>query len=123
MCLSLFLCNITFYLGKWAKERLHSLLATPQTKFEGSFTVDKCEGEASLLFLHGKKRAGYEFEEFKAKFTCTRGGCQMKGTVTCPCISSDELDWQVDFLCFYSLILILDTCCVRKNIDKLEQRR
>ncbi|KAH3767030.1 hypothetical protein Pelo_1095 [Pelomyxa schiedti] len=82
--------------SKWGRERLKQLLTSPQKQFAGTFTVESSleSAEATLLFLHGKKRPGYEFEDVKLKFTCTEGGLVIKGLVVCPCISSNE-SWEI----------------------------
>eukprot|EP00727_Mastigamoeba_balamuthi_P007556 m51a1_g3420 hypothetical protein (140) ;mRNA; r:588196-588820 len=78
--------------SKWADQRLPELLRA-QTAFEGSVSVDKCEGEATNLFLRGKKRARAEYEDLKIEFSCkVPSGATVRGRATIPEISSEDID-------------------------------
>ena len=56
--------------SKWATARMAELIKA-QASFAGSATADRCEGgEATVLFLRGKKRARFEFEDLRVGFTC-----------------------------------------------------
>lgn len=49
----------------WAKERLQALLLSVELEEAGTKitvkSVTKCTGDARVLFIRGKKRAGFEF--------------------------------------------------------------
>eukprot|EP01107_Rhizomastix_libera_P013069 TRINITY_DN3470_c0_g1_i1.p1 TRINITY_DN3470_c0_g1~~TRINITY_DN3470_c0_g1_i1.p1 ORF type:complete len:130 (+),score=34.49 TRINITY_DN3470_c0_g1_i1:54-443(+) len=65
---------------------------TEQTIIKGAINVTKCNGEATLLFLHGKKRAGYEFQDLTFKFKLADPS--FEGTCVCTADSALKDDWE-----------------------------
>merc|ERR1712146_792012 len=81
--------------SKWAQERLKVLLVeTECPAFSAGdlkiTEVTKAEGDATILFLRGKKRIGFEMN-LKAKWKAKCNGKSVSGHVEIPSFDSD--DW------------------------------
>jgi len=84
--------------SKWAQDRLKALLVEIECpKFStGELKVTevvKAEGDATILFLRGKKRVGFEMD-LKAKWKGKISEKEVSGHICIPSLDSD--DWPDD---------------------------
>eukprot|EP00469_Lotharella_globosa_P007470 CAMPEP_0167784018 /NCGR_PEP_ID=MMETSP0111_2-20121227/7398_1 /TAXON_ID=91324 /ORGANISM="Lotharella globosa, Strain CCCM811" /LENGTH=194 /DNA_ID=CAMNT_0007675031 /DNA_START=85 /DNA_END=669 /DNA_ORIENTATION=+ len=84
--------------SKWAQDRLKALLVETECPAFSSgelkiAEVTKAEGDATILFLRGKKRIGFEMH-LKAKWKGKVNGKDVSGHVSIPSFDSD--DWPDD---------------------------
>lgn len=74
--------------SSWGAGRLKELIKSKGSGIDASVDSIGDEATATVLFLHGKKRLGYEFGDVKIRVTSGKGG--FKGVFVVPEISSEN---------------------------------
>eukprot|EP00475_Leptophrys_vorax_P044119 TRINITY_DN871_c0_g1_i1.p1 TRINITY_DN871_c0_g1~~TRINITY_DN871_c0_g1_i1.p1 ORF type:complete len:212 (+),score=41.18 TRINITY_DN871_c0_g1_i1:50-685(+) len=105
---------------KWAEHKIKEVLVGYE--FPGSFErgtikineVKKVEGHASIIFVRGKKKVGYEFK-IEASWIGENGEENVSGTIELPDVSDYDTDFEVGqfhLSCVWQVRADVFFCCI-----------